>query len=70
MRFSTIQQIVTLQKTALPNINPSRPDPGRRKKINYNFYFHFSLWCHKRFYEGVHKTFWGTAKKSENEHLS
>ena len=28
MRFSTIQQIMTLQKTALPIINPSRPDPG------------------------------------------
>ena len=35
------------------NINPSRLDPGRRKKINLNFYFHTSLWCLKRFYEGL-----------------
>ena len=34
-------------------INPSRTDPGRREKINSNFYFHTSLWCLKRFYEGL-----------------
>ena len=38
-------------------LNPSRPNPGRREKINLNFYFHTSLWCLKRFYEGLHKTF-------------
>ena len=27
-----------------------RPNPGRRKKINLNFYFHISLWCLKRFH--------------------
>ena len=32
--------------------NPSRPDPGQREKIDLNFYFHPSLWCLKRFYEG------------------
>ena len=40
-------------------INPSRPDPGRREKINLNFYFH-TLWCLKSFYEGLkglYKTF-------------
>ena len=37
--------------------NPSSPDPGRREKINLNFYFHISLWCLKRFYEGLHKPF-------------
>ena len=26
-------------------LNPSRPDPGGREKINLNFYFHTSLWC-------------------------
>ena len=34
-------------------------------KINYNFYFHTSLWCLKRFYEdleGLHKTFGDTTK--------
>ena len=41
-------------------INPSRPNPGRREKTKLNFYFHTSLWCFKRFYEGLkgfHKTF-------------
>ena len=28
-------------------------DPGRREKINLNFYFHTSLWCLRRFYEGL-----------------
>ena len=42
-------------------------------KIKLNFYFHTSLWCLKRFYEGLkglHKTFWGTKKKCENENLT
>ena len=26
-------------------------------KIKLNFYFHTSLWCLKRFYEGLYKTF-------------
>ena len=41
-------------------------------KIKLNFYFHTSLWCHNRFYEGqgLHKTFWGTTKKCENENLT
>ena len=26
-------------------------------KIKLNFYFHTSLWCLKRIYEGLHKTF-------------
>ena len=37
-----------------------------------NFYFDTSLWCLKRFYEGIqglHKTFWGTTKKCENNNL-
>ena len=38
-------------------LNPSRPDPGRRGKINLNLYFHTSLWCLKRFSEGLHKIF-------------
>ena len=53
--------------------NPSRTDPGRREKINLNLYFHTSLWCFKRFYEGLkglHKTFWGTTNKCENKNLS
>ena len=48
---------------------PYHPNPGRREKINLNFNFHTFLWCLKRFYEGLkglHKTFWGTTKKCEN----
>ena len=39
-------------------------------KINLNFHFYTSLWCLKRFYEGLwglHNTFWGTTKKGENK---
>ena len=39
-------------------------------KIKLNFYFHTSLWCLKRFYEGLkglHKTFWDTTKKCKNK---
>ena len=42
------------------------PIPDEEKKINWNFYFHTSLWCVKRFYEGLiglHKTLWGNTKK-------
>ena len=39
-------------------------------KVNLNFYFLTSLWYLKRFYEGLHKTFWGTAKKCENKKSS
>ena len=48
-------------------LNPSRPmfSENRIKiKINLNFYFQTSLWCLKRFYEGL------TTKKSENKTLS
>ena len=41
-------------------LNPYRPNPGQSEKIKLNFYFHFSLWCLKRFYKGLtglHKTF-------------
>ena len=33
-------------------LNPFHPNPGRREKINLNFYSHTSLWCLKGFYEG------------------
>ena len=51
-------------------INPSRPDPGRREKINLNVYFHTSLWCLKKPYEdpkGLYKTFLGTTENCENK---
>ena len=53
--------------------NPSRPNTGRREKIKLNFYFHFSLWCLKKFYKGLkslHETFWSTTKKCENKNLT
>ena len=45
-------------------LNPSHPDSGK-EKISLNFYFHTSLSCLKKFYEGLkglHKTFWDTTK--------
>ena len=41
------------QMVCFDGFNLSRPDPGRRKKINVNFYFHTSLWYLKGFYEGL-----------------
>ena len=55
------------------HFNPSRPNPGQKEKIKLNFYFHTSLWCLKRFYEGLkgfHKTFWDTTKKCEKKKLT
>ena len=37
----------------IKEINPLRPNPGQSEKIKLNFYFHTSLWCLKRFYEGL-----------------
>ena len=54
-------------------INPPSPNHGRREKTNLNFYFHFSFWCLKRFYEGLkglHKTFSGTTKKCGNTKIN
>ena len=42
-------------------------------KIYQNVFLDISLWCRKRFYEGLYgfyKTFGGTAKKCENKYLS
>ena len=61
-----------LGKKPLKPFDLSRPDPGRREKINLNFCFRTSLWCLERFYEGLkglHKTFWGITKKCENKNL-
>ena len=40
-------------------INPFRADPGQKDEYNINFYCHFSLWWHKRFY----------TKKCENKNV-
>ena len=52
------------------HVNPQRPNSVQKEKINLYFYFHTSLWCLKRFYEGLHKTFWGTTKKCKNKNLT
>ena len=46
--FHPISLNQTLSHLAM-NIIPSRPDPGRREKINLNSYLHTSLWCLKTF---------------------
>ena len=33
--------------------NPSRPDPGRKEKINLSFYFHTSFGASKGFMEAL-----------------
>ena len=51
------------------NSFPSQSQTFKKSKLI--FYFHFSLWCLKRFYEslkGLHKTFSGTTK-CENKNL-
>ena len=43
------------------------------RKLTEILYFHISLCCLKRFYEGpkgLHKTFSNTTKKSENQNLN
>ena len=47
----------TMRELTLP-VNHFRSDHGRREKINLIFYNHTSLWCLKRFFEGLRKTFW------------
>ena len=34
-------------------LKTSRPNPGRSEKIKLNLYFRTSLWCLKKFYEGL-----------------
>ena len=41
------------QRSVKIKINPYLPNPRQRKEIELNFYFHTSLWCLKRFYEGL-----------------
>ena len=48
-------------------------DTWQSEKIMLNFYFCTTLWCLKRFYEGLEglpKTFSGTTKKCENNKLT
>ena len=54
---------VYLRTLKNPGIYPSRLNPGRSEKINFNLYFHTSLRCLKRFYRL-------RLKKCENKNLS
>ena len=58
--LNIFQKLLTFCRSKPNSLNPCRPDIERGEKINLNFYFHASLWCLKRFYEGLkglHKTF-------------
>ena len=52
--------------TLFPLLNLSPHDLGQREKINLYFYFHTSLWCFQRFYEG----FKGLNYINEKTHLA
>ena len=70
--YTSVKMKMSFAQTWLHKLNSSRPDPEWREKIDLNFYFHTSLWCLRRFYEGLKgldKTFWGTKKKCENKNL-
>ena len=67
--FREVKPFLYLHTKKLNAIKLQRPNPREKEKINLNFYFLNSLWCIKRFHEGLkglHKTFWGTTKKYEN----
>ena len=42
-----------MEKEICKIVNLTRPDHGQREKINLNFYFHTSLWCHKGFMKAL-----------------
>ena len=72
-KYLVNKQCATITFTWKLMLNSSRPDLGRREKINLNFYFHRYLWCLKRFCEGLEgllETFRGTTDKCENKNLS
>ena len=55
-----------LHVTSLTLPAPCISESCIKTKINLKFFFHISLWCLKRFYEGRK----GTTKKCENKNLS
>ena len=60
MKKSSSRQFSFVQlfgKNTLDNFNPFCPNTGRREKTKFNFYFHISLWCLKRFYEDLFPAF-------------
>ena len=57
--------LVVLDILTLPT--PCISESCTEIKFNLNYYFPTFLRCLKEFYEGLHKTFWGTTKKCENK---
>ena len=53
--FFNVSKRVVFERASsgITTFNPSRPNPGRIEKINLNFYFHTTLWCLKKFFEGL-----------------
>ena len=73
IQYSLVQSQQWRYHNNVPDIftvKPSRPNPERREKNKLNLYFHTSLWCLRRFYEGLKgldKSFWDTTKNCENK---
>ena len=60
MKKSSSRQFSFVQlfgKNTFHNFNPFCPSTGWREKTKFNFYFHISLWCLKRFYEDLFPAF-------------
>ena len=51
--FEQVNVLLASSYFIINPFNPSHPNPGRREKFKLNFYSHTSLWCLKRFYEGL-----------------
>ena len=45
IEINEVQPLFESQFLIQPPLNSSCCDPGRRKQINWNFYFHNYLWC-------------------------
>ena len=56
--FYMVKAFIRNRLTSPPPPPPVHFKSGIKIKINLNFYFRTSLWCHK----GLHKTFYGTTK--------
>ena len=51
------------------HFNPSRPDPGRKEKINLHVYFTLFLWRPQKVQAFI-DPFWGTRKKCEYKNFT
>ena len=53
LELNIFQKLLTSCRSQANSLNIFRPDIERREKVNLNFYFDASLWCLKRFYDGL-----------------